>query len=377
VEELHAGRPDEVLVERAQTCEARFLVVGSLGTRDENRWPLGSIAERTAQSAGVPTLVVRADHPFERWLAQQRTLHVVVAFDFTVTAEAAVDWVRMLRAAGPCDVTVAYTNSLPQTEERLGVMHRPGARGQNPPVVQSALERDVRERIELLLGSHDVHLRVQPIRGAVADSIMEIAADAHADLIVTGTRQVQGVTRLWQGSVSRGLLSQASHSVACVPIAAAAGRIPPVPSLGRVLVTTDFSSASSRAIAYALAVARPGGRVRLVHVVHPRALARGQFEKGPLTTPRHAAHLRVVGRRLQDLLPPEADALGIATDARVVESEDVAKGIRQEAERFGADVIVIASRGLSGVERMVLGSVAQAVMTRSTRPVFVTRLPEE
>jgi nucleotide-binding universal stress UspA family protein len=144
-----------------------------------------------------------------------------------------------------------------------------------------------------------------------------------------------------------------------------------------VLVTTDFSTHGNYAIAYACAVAKPGGLLRLVHVVHPRAIAGGEFETQLGSTTRHARFVQEVGRRLQRLLPPEAQDLDITVEAGVVECEDPAQGILQDAERYGADVIVIGSQGLSGIERAVLGSVAQAVMTHTRRPVFVVRSPNE
>jgi nucleotide-binding universal stress UspA family protein len=63
-------------------------------------------------------------------------------------------------------------------------------------------------------------------------------------------------------------------------------------------------------------------------------------------------------------------------ETSVVERADAARGICEEAERFGADVIVLGSQGRSALGRVVLGSVAQAVMAASTRPVFVVRSPK-
>jgi nucleotide-binding universal stress UspA family protein len=301
-----------------------------------------------------------------------------VAFDFTVTAEGALDWVHLLQEAGPCEITVAHANFPPAAFQRLGVSarHDKTAR-RNLPVVQQSLERDVRERVAEMLGSTDADVLVRPNRGDVADTILGMAADSRADLIITGTRQVQGISRAWDTSVSRSLLDYARESVVCVPVTAATRRIPQIPSLRRVLVATDLSPMSNRAVAHALAVAPEGGTVRLVHVVHPRAIAGGQFERGLQRTSLHTTHVQELGRQLQELLPPdEAGGSRMSIEAGVVENEDAAKGICQEAERFGADVIVLGSKRLSGIGKFTIGSVAQSVMARSTRPVFVTRLPE-
>ena len=376
VEELHSGKADEVLVRRARESGAHLVVVSSLGATTAKRRLLGSVAERTAESSPVPTLVVQSAAPFETWLRGERPLLVFVGFDFTVTAEAAVEWVRHLRLAGPCEVTVGYTNWPPEEHERFGVRSHTSA-FENPPLVQQAFERDLRDKMTLLLGNDDTHVRVQAGWGRADFTLMGMAKAAQADLIVTGTHQRHGLPRLWNASVSRGLLHYAATSVACVPVVATPRRVPRVPVIRRVLVTTDCSPLGNHAIAYACAVTQPGGVLRLVHVVHPRAIAGGQFETQLGSTARHASYVQTLGRRLQGLLPPDAQGLGITVEAGVVECEDTAKGIRQEAERYGADVIVMGSQGLSGVARVVLGSVAQAVMTHSRRPVFLVRPPKE
>jgi len=55
--------------------------------------------------------------------------------------------------------------------------------------------------------------------------------------------------------------------------------------------------------------------------------------------------------------------------------EDPAVGIGNVAARLGADVIVIASHGRSGLRRVLLGSVAQQVVQREPRPVLIVRPP--
>lgn len=90
-EDLCTGRIDEALLDRARKTGARLIVVGSLGHRADGRWLLGSTSERTAESAPVPTLVVRSGAPFAAWLRGDRPLRILAGFDFTVTAEAAME----------------------------------------------------------------------------------------------------------------------------------------------------------------------------------------------------------------------------------------------------------------------------------------------
>jgi len=373
-EDLRVGRPNEGLAAAARDGGASLVVVSSLGTRPAGSWLMGNVSERTAESSPVPTLVVRSDAPFEAWLRGERPLSVFVAFDFSVTSEAAVEWVRSLLEAGPCKVTVGYSNWPPEVRERFGIA--PPWALENPPAVQHVLEQQARERVAVLLGGHGARVSVRPSWERADFALMSMAKEAEADLIVVGTRQRGLLSRAFEGSVSRGLLRNAAVSVACVPAPVSARRLPRVGPVHRILVTTDFSAAGNRAIAWACALAQPGGTVRVIHVVHPRAIADGRYALRHGTLLRHHAHVLAVGRRLQGLLPGEPVA-GVGVEAGVVEHAAATKGICEEAERFGADLIVMSSAGLTGVTRGLLGSVAQGVMAKSERTVLIVRSPKD
>lgn len=69
----------------------------------------------------------------------------------------------------------------------------------------------------------------------------------------------------------------------------------------------------------------------------------------------------------------QADAAAVAWHSEIAEGGSVAEQIVDAAERSGADVIVMASHGRSGVARMLLGSVASKVLTLSPLPVLIVR----
>lgn len=369
VMELHEGHADEVLTARARDTGATLIVLGALGSRRPVQRFLGSIAERTAETAQVPTLIVRNDAPFKRWFSGKRPLRVLLGFDFTVTAEAAVAWMKALVTAGPCEVTVGHLNWPPDDARRFGIMDRPAASG-NAPRLQELLEQQVRERLHATLGDQPVQIRVQPSWGRLDVALVAMAVDARSDLIVVGTHQRHGLARVWSGSVSRGVLSNAPASVVVVPVATVRDRVRPIPTVNRVLVAIDFGAHSHRAVAYGCGVTRPGGVVRVVHVTHPRAIGGGAYETSLGRSDRHLKHMEALGRRLEAFRPASAQAVGVETEAVVVECEDAVKGICQEAQRFDADVIVVGTKG-AGVSKAILGSVAEGVLVHAHRPVLV------
>ncbi len=80
--------------------------------------------------------------------------------------------------------------------------------------------------------------------------------------------------------------------------------------------------------------------------------------------------------QLRALVPKEAHER-CDLEAEILESDNPAEAIVQEAERFGADVICLGSHGRTGLAKAFLGSIAQGVMTQSKRPVFVVRARDE
>ncbi|HPP97693.1 MAG TPA: universal stress protein, partial [Ottowia sp.] len=64
---------------------------------------------------------------------------------------------------------------------------------------------------------------------------------------------------------------------------------------------------------------------------------------------------------------------GVQVDSRVVESHAVWRGILEAAETVGADLIVMGSHGRRGLERLVLGSVAQSVLSHTKIDTLVVR----
>jgi len=370
-EKFLQGSPAVSLVKAATDSGARLIVVSSLGQIAPSRWFVGSVAERTAQNASVPTLVVRNQKPLEAWARSQRPLNVVVAYDFSESGDAALRWTSFLSEIGPCRITVVYVAWPPEVGGRSGAGYDQ-AHPYYPSEVEKLLKRDLQEKCEEVLGKTKLRFRVAAGLGRPDPQLIEIAADEKADVIVVGTNQRRGLARL--GSVSRAVLHHAPLNVACIPIAAAepADR-GSISRFKRVLVTTDFSKLGNQAIPFAYSTLRRGGEVRLLHVV--KATGRS-LEKAQAPEAKHSERNDRLSAQLQALISPEAEARGISSQVELVEHANVATAICQAAERFGADLICIGSHGRSGLSKAILGSVSHDVMARSQRPVLVIRPPE-
>ena len=369
--EVINGAASEVLTQTAQHHAARLIVVASLGLSAPARWLLGSVAERTAESSPVPTLVVRDAAPFEAWARGERALKVFVGADFTASSDAALRWVAELRQLGPIEVVAGFVDWPPEEAARLGVSGPLGLRG-NLPAMQNVLERDLQEKITRLLGSENVRVSVRGNWGRADMPLVEMAIEAQADLVVIGTHQWQGLDRLRHGSVSRGILDHAPMSVACVPTPAATRMSGPrIRACQRVLVAVDLNEPHGFAAPYGYSIVNPGGTVRLLHNIVPLLALHRMDEKEP------AQLVAAAEAKLRALAPEKADAPDITTEVEVTESRETAEAICAAAERFGADIICIGSHTRPGFTAKVLGSVALAVLQTSRRPVLTVWPPTE
>ncbi len=134
------------------------------------------------------------------------------------------------------------------------------------------------------------------------------------------------------------------------------------PLFSHLTVPVDGSTASQRVIAFALELARGGGRISYCSVVDPSlvyaSLGYGAAaDLGPLLDALDADGAVFCGRA-----EAEAARQGIAAGPRVVE-------IDAFAARNGSDAIVIGARGRGGLARAVLGSVALGVLRHASVPV--------
>lgn len=386
VEEIFtAGLPDEALCELALDRQASLLVVASLGKRLPARWLIGSVAERAAESATVPTLVVRHAASLQAWANGERALKVVVGVDFSTHSDMALHWVAQLRQLGTLEVKAIYVDWPPKggAAAGLGVYAPLGLIGNNLQT-EASIERDLYHRVTRILGEQGVSIDVEGTWGSIDTQLLAKATDAHADLIVIGTHQWRRLDRIRHQSVSRAIVRHSPTSVVCVPMPEATAEPatgPKVRDLERVMVAVDLNERDEVAASYAYSIVKPGGRVRLVYVesrtpTPPEFLGEGVMI--PETDEKEeAARVEKIKERLRAFCPEEAQARGVRTEVELLDAMEPAQALCEAAERFNADLICVGGHTRPGFLAKVMGSVALGVLTHSERPVLVVRPPKD
>lgn len=139
----------------------------------------------------------------------------------------------------------------------------------------------------------------------------------------------------------------------------------------KILMPTDGSAASQKAIEQGLEVAKSvGAEVTFLYVLENMS---SSFWISPESVPygiELMEDLKKVGRDALDKANQLAQAAGVKAETRLIEGKPT-DTILQEAKN--CDLIVMGTHGRSGLDRWMLGSVTDAVLHRSEKPVLVLR----
>lgn len=139
----------------------------------------------------------------------------------------------------------------------------------------------------------------------------------------------------------------------------------------RILVPVDFSPASLHALDYAVDRAREwSATIVLLHVLEPM-LAESRFSAPRLSTLK--TEVRLVKQRLLFLARKRVGAR-IPVKPWLLNGE-AGEQILKAAERTGSDLIIMGSAGRKGLQRLLLGSVAERVVRNANCPVTIVRAP--
>lgn len=140
-----------------------------------------------------------------------------------------------------------------------------------------------------------------------------------------------------------------------------------------ILVPVDGSATAQLAVEKAIGLAKAfDSRVTAIFVIDPYPFtgvgtdfAYGQAEYLSAATAEANAAIKVAKTVFEQA--------GVSVATSVIESHAAWRGVVEAAASLQADLIVMGSHGRSGLEKLVLGSVTQAVLSHTQLPVLVVR----
>lgn len=140
-----------------------------------------------------------------------------------------------------------------------------------------------------------------------------------------------------------------------------------------ILVPVDGSETAQKAVDKAAGLARAfGSAVTAIYVIDPYPFtglgsdfAYGQAE--------YLSAAAAEAKEATEAARRTLEAAGVKVTTSVIEAHAAWRGILDTATALGADLIVMGSHGRRGLEKVVLGSVAQRVLAQAHLPVLVVR----
>jgi nucleotide-binding universal stress UspA family protein len=144
----------------------------------------------------------------------------------------------------------------------------------------------------------------------------------------------------------------------------------------RILIATDGSTLSRKAVATGIAMAVLNGADLVALTVVPR-YPKAYFDGAMVFAPDDIARIEkqwaAAAEETLAAVATRAKSSGVKVKTVSMSSDLVAESIIAAAKKHKADLIVMASHGRKGLKRLLLGSETQHVLTHSTLPVLVLR----
>lgn len=221
-------------------------------------------------------------------------------------------------------------------------------------MAEEELAREVGELEEV--AGRPPTLLVQP--GEPFQTIVDRAEELDASLVVLGAHRKLFLRDVFVGTTLERVIRTGSRPVLMVNGS-------PSGPYGRVLVATDMSPASANALQTAASLDLLAGvDVTLLHAF--QVPAKASLIEAHLPAPEIDAHVGRQAAAARSSLIEFLSGLGLGEAGHTVRLEegDPIERIVEAAERDRPDLVVIGTRGLTGLKRVLLGSVADALLRR-------------
>lgn len=232
------------------------------------------------------------------------------------------------------------------------------------PVYESRTEAAHRATAEVKehAADHGVSV-VESVRDGDPTREIVAYADEHADLITMGTHGRTGLSRYLVGSVTTSVVQSAS-----VPVLSTHLSNPPqTMEYSDILIATDGTDGSADAAEHAIMLSYQ-------HEATLHALYVVDSKLGTDTPVQNV--LEQDGERAVSEVTAAAEANGVTTVEQIVTGVP-SKEINAAVDEHDAELLVVGTHGRTGLDRLVLGSVAERLIRTADVPVLTVRATDE
>lgn len=200
-----------------------------------------------------------------------------------------------------------------------------------------------------------------------AAGILDATKEMHADLVVMASHGRTGLAHLIVGSVAEKVVRES----ACPVLTIRQGADSEVSAFRKILVPVDIAERSAPALSVARQIAeRTGGTVYPLHVVPTEDvyLQRDVYHAKDGEGTNLVQAEKVAKARLDEVARTHLE--GVACEPVVHVSNDPARTFLEMEKDVGADLLVMATHGFTGLFHLLLGSLTEKMMREAGCPVL-------
>ena len=290
-------------------------------------------------------------------------MRILLAIDSSAPSLIAIE--EVARRRWPPGTSICVLNVLETGLVRDSLSFAGGEVASLTDKATEAAEQLVNEAAKQLT-SHSVTTSTEVIQGYPRIAITDYATRWGADLVVVGSHGRSGVTRLLLGSVARTVLRRAPCSVEIVRARSGedSGRM-------RILLATDgsdYSVAAAQSIA-----ARPWTKQTEVKIISVAEIAPFFASDVDADLQQKLADDQIRQSQMAVSSTEQIIKAAHLTSSTVVPVGVAYGAILDEANAWGADLIVLGSHGRHGLDRLLIGSVSESVAIHAPCSVEVIR----
>jgi len=217
--QLREGDPVGMIVRMVDELPADLLVLGSHGRSGFDRLLLGSVTERALRRAPCPVLVVPRRTPEAVPARGPIFREILWPTDFSESSMAGLAYAFSLASEADATLTLLHVLSHEFNETDVPVLLAAADMGLSAADFRRRREEEIRTRLgELVPAGSDDACRVQTMvcRGKPWQTILRVAAEKHAELIVMGVQGRGAADLMFLGSTTQHVLRQSSCPVLTV-----------------------------------------------------------------------------------------------------------------------------------------------------------------
>ena len=277
---------------------------------------------------------------------------ILVAVDSSESSRNALSQAFKLANEEKCWITV--TSVVPPYDGEIEIL---GVKD-----IRAALRKpceDVLAEVEAMAQTERMLVKTVCEEGEVYERIVDLADAENCDVIVMGRRGLRRIARTLIGSVTARVIGHTQRDVLVVPNGATVG-------WKTIVLATDGSKHSAAAAERAIAFAKSyGGELKVLSVVDVPS----EFYAD---APKAVEDLVQKAKGFVADVKKQAEAAGVPTETFVTESE-AHQAVNNLAREQKANMIILGSHGRTGLRRLLMGSVTEAVIGHASCPVLVVK----